>query len=90
MNDENLPSYVKLFGEIDFREGDAARSVYSPAAYLTDLLQLIDDEMQRPSATDPLGLDQRRPDIVDMGIHLRRDSWKTTFVTQGAGKIHPW
>ena len=38
-----LPSYEELFGKLDFKKGDDGRSVYSPAAYLTDLLQLLDD-----------------------------------------------
>ena len=50
MNEQNIPNYQKLFGEIDVREGDEARSVYSPAAYLTDLLQVIDDEIKSPAA----------------------------------------
>ncbi|MTI33032.1 hemopexin repeat-containing protein [Xanthovirga aplysinae] len=54
----NLPDYGALFGAIDFKEGDEARSVYSPAAYLADLLQLMDDEF---SSTDEV--DQRRSDI---------------------------
>ncbi len=40
----NLPSYEELFGALDFKKGDEARSVYSPAAYLADLIQLIEDE----------------------------------------------
>lgn len=38
-----LPSYAELFGALDFKVGDEARSVYSPAAYLADLLQLLED-----------------------------------------------
>lgn len=53
----NLPSYEELFGELDFKTGDDARAVYSPAAYLVDLLQLLDDKFTT------LTLDQRRPDI---------------------------
>ena len=41
---KHLPSFEELFGALDFKQGDDARSVYSPAAYLADLIQLIDDE----------------------------------------------
>ncbi|MEM9218659.1 MAG: hemopexin repeat-containing protein [Cyanobacteria bacterium P01_F01_bin.150] len=58
MNNQNLPNYVKLFGNIDFSRADKSRSVYSPSAYLADLLQLIDDQFDNSS-----GLDQRRADI---------------------------
>ncbi len=66
MSDKNTPNYVKLFGDIDFREGNEARSVYSPAAYLADLLQLIEDEMHLPNSFDPdyaKRLDERHKDI---------------------------
>ena len=57
MSNNNLPSYQDLFGQLNFKKGTDARSVYSPAAYLADLLQLIDDTFQNPD------LDIRRPDI---------------------------
>ncbi|WP_144395267.1 hemopexin repeat-containing protein [Pleionea sediminis] len=83
IENDNMPNYIKLFGDVDFREGEEARSVYSPAAYLTDLLQLIDDEIK---AVDDPGtgasddevkayraqLHQRREDIQD--ILLDHDS----------------
>lgn len=50
----SLPSYEQLFGELDIRPADESRSVYSPAAYLADLLQLAGPE-----------LTQRRPDLDD-------------------------
>ncbi|MFF5229691.1 hemopexin repeat-containing protein [Dactylosporangium sp. NPDC000521] len=54
----SLPDYQKLFGDLDFRGGDEARSVYSPAAYLADLLQLL-------TGSDLAG---RRPDLS--AVHL--------------------
>ncbi|MEZ4712470.1 MAG: hemopexin repeat-containing protein [Caldilineaceae bacterium] len=61
----NLPSFEELFGALDFKKGDDARSVYSPAAYLVDLLQLLDDKFSDEANgvfTDTL-LRQRRADI---------------------------
>ena len=57
---KQLPSYERIFGEIDFKKGDEARSVYSPAAYLADLLQLLDDEFKAH------GFDERRSDIKEI------------------------
>jgi len=54
---DNFPDYAELFGALDFKEGDEARSVYSPAAYLADLIQLMDDEFVDDE------LDGRRTDI---------------------------
>ena len=62
----NIPNYADLFGNIDFKEGDDARSVYSPAAYLTDLLQMLDDEFV--TSEDNFDLDDRRSDIKDIDL----------------------
>lgn len=58
----DLRSYQDQFGNINFKEGDEARSIYSPAAYLADLIQLLDDFFQ--------GSDQnaKRPDIKEIPL----------------------
>ncbi|WP_287357028.1 hemopexin repeat-containing protein [Moorena sp. SIO3B2] len=60
----NIPNYADLFGNIDFKEGDDARSVYSPAAYLTDLLQMLDDEFDDATVS----FDTRRSGIKDIEL----------------------
>lgn len=60
----NIPNYADLFGNIDFKEGDEYRSVYSPAAYLADLLQMLDDEFD-PTSID---FDLRRSDIKTIDL----------------------
>ena len=67
----NIPNHAGLFGNIDFKQGDEARSTYSPAAYLVDLLQMLDDEFE-PSTID---FDQRRGDIK--GIPLDAENTQT-------------
>jgi hypothetical protein len=57
LKDGSSPSYEQLFGELDFRDDDDARSVYSPAAYLVELLGLLKETFDRPS------LLERRPDL---------------------------
>jgi hypothetical protein len=57
--DGSLPSYGELFGDLDLGEENQARSVYSPAAYLADLLQLLDDSFDDL----PLTGDDRRADL---------------------------
>ncbi|MBD1584498.1 Tc toxin subunit A-related protein [Pseudoalteromonas sp. S16_S37] len=59
----DLPDYSGLFGDVNFKAGDDARSVYSPAAYLTDLLQMLDDEFVDDGSEQSVDLDQRREDI---------------------------
>ncbi|TQV85945.1 hemopexin repeat-containing protein [Aliikangiella coralliicola] len=60
---KNLPTYAGIFGDVDFKEGDENRSVYSPAAYLTDLLQMLDDEFD-----DSVDIDSRRSDIKSIPL----------------------
>ncbi|MFI6503342.1 hemopexin repeat-containing protein [Nonomuraea typhae] len=57
-----LPSYAQLFGELDFREGDEARTVCSPAAYLVELLRLMEGAFGRPAVLD------RRPDLREIPL----------------------
>src|SRR5690349_9039660 len=57
LKNDSSPSYEQLFGELDFRTDDDGRSVYSPAAYLVELLGLLEDSFDRPSLLD------RRPDL---------------------------
>ncbi|MBO2451668.1 hypothetical protein J4573_31575 [Actinomadura barringtoniae] len=57
LRDESSPAYAELFGELDFRGDDDARSVYSPAAYFVDLLALLEGTFDRPE------LLERRPGL---------------------------
>jgi len=69
--EKNLPSYEALFGNLDFKQGDDARSVYSPAAYLTDLIQLLEEYFGSPNGAsggdgNQFDLDARRSDIKNI------------------------
>src|SRR5689334_17353283 len=57
-----LPSYQELFGEFTVQNDDESRSVYSPAAYLADLLELIGDSFE----DSPLR--ERRPDLAGIAL----------------------
>ncbi|MDV3348292.1 hemopexin repeat-containing protein [Leptothoe sp. LEGE 181152] len=72
----NIPNYADLFGNIDFKAGDESRSVYSPAAYLVDLLQMLDDEFVTDEADeDAVDFHSRRSDI--QGIDLDAENTTT-------------
>ena len=60
--ESSLPSYDRLFRDPEPRGVDDARSVYSPAAYLADLSQLLHDHFENPA------LVQRRPAIDDVPL----------------------
>ncbi|WP_436762963.1 hemopexin repeat-containing protein [Streptosporangium sp. V21-05] len=62
---DSLPSYEQLFGELDFREQDESRSVYSPAAYLAELIQLLGNDAPAGLLGDLLS---RRPAIGNVPL----------------------
>lgn len=68
------PSYEQLFGDLDFRAEDDARSVYSPAAYLVDLLELLEGTFDRPS------LLERRPDLKQILLDAERTFTETPYL----------
>lgn len=72
----NLPSYEELFGALDFKKGDDARSVYSPAAYLADLLQLMEDEF----LTEENPIHQRRADIKSLILNAENTFTITPYL----------
>lgn len=67
MSSKKIQNYADLFSKLDFKKGDSSRSVYSPAAYLADLLQLLDDYFDDSQVGD-LSIDKRRNDIKNMKL----------------------
>ena len=62
-----FPTLEPLFGSLDYCECEHCRSVLSPAAYLVDLLKLLDDAPALP--TGPYAaLTQRRPDLPHLPL----------------------
>jgi hypothetical protein len=61
---EGIPSYADLFGTLDFCRCPDCRSIFSPAAYLLDLLRVTEKYItQRSSIPDGYKLKDRRPDL---------------------------
>lgn len=56
-----LPSYQKLFGNTDFCDCPACRSILSPAAYFVDLMRLQANYIE--TASNAHALQDRRPDL---------------------------
>ncbi|MEX2307779.1 MAG: neuraminidase-like domain-containing protein [Pirellulales bacterium] len=72
---EGLPDWETLFGSFDLCDCEHCRSVYSPAAYLVDILAFLNDRPSR--VTDPATnrvlsareiLFKRRPDIGEIEL----------------------
>lgn len=71
---KSLPNYELLFGDLDFRVGDEARSVTSPAAYLVDLLRLLDEEIEGATLLD------RRPDLSTIPLDAEHTTTELPYL----------
>lgn len=62
---QDLASYQDFFGSLDYCECDDCKSIFGPAAYLVDLLRIIDQGITKPNQDIPEGLTlfDRRPDL---------------------------
>lgn len=67
-----IPSYQDFFGSLDYCNCDPDQSIFSPAAYLVDMLrivyQYIDTAVYNPDIPDGWHLAQRRPDIGNIPL----------------------
>ncbi|MET0236550.1 MAG: hemopexin repeat-containing protein [Kibdelosporangium sp.] len=73
LRDETSPGYQELFGELDVRADDG-RSVCSPAAYLVDLLALLDANF------DKYSLLERRPDLIQIPLDAANTFTETPYL----------
>ena len=66
---EGVPNWSELFGSLDLCECAHCRSVYSPAAYLVDLMAFLKDRPADDGETAALDiLLSRRPDLGSMEL----------------------
>ena len=65
----NFPNLEKLFGSNDFCECEHCRSVYSPAAYMVDLLQFLKERNTTDNKPVRDVLLARRPDIAKLKLN---------------------
>ena len=64
---QNLPDYQELFGNTDFCTSEECRSIFSPAAYLVDLMRFKDKYLTNLlNSDDKYQLEQRRPDLNEI------------------------
>ena len=77
------PTWRKLFGSLDFCDCEHCRSVYSPAAYLVDVLKFLDEgpKNQATPAKTPLDiLYSRRPDIAHIELTCENTNTSLPYV----------
>ncbi len=64
---KDLPGYADLFGNTSYCDCEDCRSIFSPAAYFTDLMYFIQKNITKPAFAGkkkhPLRLNIRRPDL---------------------------
>lgn len=73
---DGIPDYESLFGSLDLCECERCRSVYSPAAYLVDILHWLENRVT-DGRTALEVLFRRRPDIGQ--IELNCDNTNTVL-----------
>ncbi|WP_022949759.1 Tc toxin subunit A-related protein [Methylohalobius crimeensis] len=70
-----IPELAELFGSLSFCECEHCRSVYSPAAYLVDLLHWLEAEVEALGA-----LTNRRPDIRKIELSCKNTNTVLPYV----------
>ncbi|KVK96224.1 neuraminidase-like domain-containing protein [Burkholderia ubonensis] len=67
---QTLSSYQALFGSLNYCDAGNDPTILSPAAYLVDLLRVIDLAITQPNSTIPPGLtlNARRPDLGNISL----------------------
>jgi peptidoglycan hydrolase-like protein with peptidoglycan-binding domain len=72
---DGLPNWEELFGSIDFCKCEHCRSVYGPAAYLVDILQLL-----RRDGPPFTALMKRRPDLEHLKLTCENTNTPLPYV----------
>ncbi|GAA1614457.1 hypothetical protein GCM10009679_18540 [Saccharothrix algeriensis] len=76
-----LPTWSGLFGDVSWCECDHCRSVYSPAAYLVDLLNFLDTATPNAAGQRPLDvLLARRPDLAQTPLTCENTNTTIPYV----------
>ncbi|WP_437665418.1 neuraminidase-like domain-containing protein [Sorangium sp. So ce1182] len=73
---ELIADWQTLFGSLDFTTCDHCRSVYSPAAYLVDLLQFLERQLSTVTSTTPktrYNLFEQQNTTIPGGLKSARD-----------------
>jgi len=77
-----LPDLESLFGSMDSCNCNHCQSVYSPAAYLTDLLHWMSDDLicQNSNLSAYQVIDNRRPDIKYIQLHCKNTNTVLPYI----------
>lgn len=78
-----IPTWTKLFGSLELCDCEHCRSVYSPAAYLVDILAFLNPKPRHITASIPSPLARlygRRPDIGNLDLSCENTNTSLPYV----------
>jgi hypothetical protein len=78
-----MPEWQTLFGSLDLCQCEHCRSVYSPASYLVDLLQLLNQKPPKGTQKTKKPLDalrSRRPDLTHIKLTCENTSTPMPYI----------
>ncbi len=69
----DLPNYQEMFGDLDYIDCEHCGSIFSPAAYVVDLMRIVDQYITEPNEesihqAEGLTLNERRPDLAKIPL----------------------
>ncbi|HEY1009115.1 MAG TPA: neuraminidase-like domain-containing protein [Daejeonella sp.] len=77
----NIPDLETLFGSLDYCECDHCKSLYGPAAYLTDMLRFLKEHLAtNPSKTVKDILFERRPDLGNIKLNCENTNVTLPYI----------
>ncbi|MGC9503145.1 LamG-like jellyroll fold domain-containing protein [Baaleninema sp.] len=65
---QSIPSYDRIFGNLDYLDCDACRSIFGPAAYFVDLLRFIETHIPQEELPRGHALEERQPRLFQIPL----------------------
>ncbi|HEX7162508.1 MAG TPA: neuraminidase-like domain-containing protein [Trebonia sp.] len=86
---QELSSYAEIFGTLDYCDCGECDSILGPAAYLVDLLRIIDLAITQANPGIPVGLrfSDRRPDIAELPLTCANTDGVVSYLEIVAGVL---
>lgn len=77
----DIPDLETLFGSLDYCECDHCKSLYGPAAYLTDMLRFLKEHLAtNPAKTVKDILFERRPDLGNIKLNCENTNTSLPYI----------
>ncbi|PWB49644.1 MAG: hypothetical protein C3F06_13815 [Candidatus Methanoperedenaceae archaeon] len=80
LNSSNNPDWTTLFGSLDQCDCEDCKSLYSPSAYLVDILKFLNDGPNKNDKTPLQVLLDRRPDIANIELTCKNTNTPVPYV----------